>query len=58
MNEKEIAVCKYMDLRIKGFGLGLSDGEIGILNNISDEEWNEVRQAIVELGGTLPEAED
>jgi len=45
-------------LRIKGFGLGLSDGEIGILNNISDEEWNEVRQAIVELGGTLPEAED
>jgi len=58
MNEKEIAVCKYMDLRIKGFGLGLSDGEIGILNSISDEEWNGVRQAIVELGGTLPEAED
>lgn len=54
MNEKEIAVCKYMDLRIKGFGFGLSKKELEILNNILEGEWKEIRKAIVELGGTVP----
>lgn len=55
MNNKEIAVMKYMDLRIKGFGLGLNQKEIKILQSISKEEWKAIDQAILELGGTLPE---
>jgi hypothetical protein len=54
MDDKHIAVMKYMDLRIKGFGAGLTESDIAIINNISDEEWKEIRRAIHELGGTLP----
>jgi len=53
--EKVIAVLKYMDLRIKGFGAGLTKKEIEILNQTSDREWKGIRQAIIELGGTVPE---
>lgn len=54
MNKKEIAVCKYMDLRIKGFGFGLTNEELEIINDIPDDEWRAIRLAIVELGGTVP----
>ena len=46
---KEIAVLKYMDIRIKGIGTGLSEKEIGILNNISDVEWEGISLAIKRL---------
>ena len=54
ISKKEVAVLKYMELRIRGLGVGLSKGEVGILNSIPSKEWNGIREAIVELGGTLP----
>lgn len=55
--KKEIAVCKYMDLRIKGFGAGLSEEELDILRNLSDDEWKEINLAIRELGELTAEDE-
>jgi len=55
MDAREIAIMKYMDLRIKGFGIGLTENDIAILNGIPEPEWQAIRKAIVELGGTLPE---
>lgn len=43
-----------MDLRIKGFGLGLTDEEITTLQNLPKDVWKAVDRAIIELGGTLP----
>jgi len=55
MDAREIAIMKYMDLRIKGFGIGLTESDFAILNSIPEPEWQAVRKAIVELGGTLLE---
>jgi len=53
--EKFIAIHKYMDLRIKGFGAGLSEEEVELLQNMTLEEDGALFKAITDLGGTLPE---
>jgi len=53
MNEKEITVFKYMNLRVKGIGVGLTNREINILNNIPDVEWKGITQAIKDYGGII-----
>lgn len=55
VKEKFVAILKYMDLRIKGFGAGLSEGEIKTLQDMTKDEDDALYTAIVELGGTLPE---
>lgn len=55
LNEKEIALMKYMDLRIKGFGLGLSKEECHILQTLPKDLDDALLTAIIELGGSLPE---
>lgn len=51
MNKKEIAILKYMSLRIKGLGTALTQTEITTLNTIPEPEWQGINQAIKELGG-------
>jgi len=50
MNKKENTVIKYMNLRIKGIGTGLTDKEIEIINNIPENEWKGISQLIKEIG--------
>lgn len=44
MNKKEIAVLKYMSIRIKGLGTGLTQKEVEILNVIPEPEWQGINQ--------------
>lgn len=53
-DERVIAICKYMDLRINGFGVGLSDKEIKMLQSMTPEEDDALFKTIIDLGGTLP----
>jgi len=54
MKEEDIAVLKYMKLRVDGVGIGLTREEISLINGIPDQEWESVTQAILDLGGTVP----
>jgi len=49
--EKQNAVLHYMNLRIKGIDVALSNEEIEILRKISKKHWKSIEKAIVELGG-------
>jgi len=54
---KEIAVIKYMNLRVRGFGTSLSGRDIEILNELPEEEWKDMQRAIRDLGGLTQEGE-
>ena len=50
-----IAVHKYMDLRIKGIGVGPTEEETRLLQNMTKDEDDALFIAISELGGSLPD---
>jgi hypothetical protein len=54
LNEKVNTILDYMTLHIKGAGRGLSDEELQWLNGLSDETWDAITIAIIELGGSPP----
>lgn len=51
MEEKERAVFKYISLRTRGIGAGLTSREIDILNVIPEDEWKSIKLLINLLGG-------
>jgi len=44
-----------MELRIKGIGVGLAPREIDVINDIPGDQWNSIKESVIDLGGTIVE---